>query len=298
MRVLVTGGTGYLGQAIVRALTARGHVAVPFSRASGGDVRDRAALTTAARTVDAIIHSAALVSIWRPRAQDFDDVNIGGLRNVIAAAADAGLSRIVYTSSFLARPPQGASAPLAGNDYQRTKAAALIDAQRAVDRGAPITIVVPGVIFGPGLLSEGNLIGRMVSDHLAGQLPGLVGPDRIWSFAWVNDVAAAHVDALERGAPGEIIEAGGHNLPQRAPFEWLRQTRGTRLPFTLPTWAASLVGHLELTRARLTGRLPLVTPLTVEIFRHDWPVGGRPSAPFSDQMARMLAELAVPGPRT
>ena len=59
-----------------------------------------------------------------------------------------------------------------------------------------------------------------------------------------------------------------------------------------------LAGHLELTKARLTGRLPLLTPPTVEIFRHDWPVGGRPSAPFSDQMARMLAELAVPGPRT
>lgn len=278
----------------MRALTARGHHAVPFSRATGGDVRDRAALTAAARTVDAIIHSAALVSIWRPRAQDFDDINIGGLENVLAAARDASLARVVYTSSFLARAPQGRSAPLNGNDYQRTKAAALEVAQRAAADGTPINIVVPGVIFGPGLMSEGNLIGRMVADHLAGRLPGLVGPDKIWSFAWVDDVANVHVDALERHTTGQILDAGGHDLPQRAPFEWLKNERGVRMPRTLPAWAATLAGHLELTKARLTGRPPLLTPPTVEIFRHDWPVGGQPSAPFDDQMRRLLASGAPP----
>ena len=91
MRVLVTGGTGYLGSTICRVLTARGHQAVPFSRTSGGDVRDRAALSAAARHVDAIIHSAALVSIWRRRAMDFDDINVGGLENVLSVAREHGL---------------------------------------------------------------------------------------------------------------------------------------------------------------------------------------------------------------
>lgn len=287
MRVLVTGGTGYLGSTICRVLTARGHVAVPFARATGGDVRDRAALSRAAADVDAIIHSAALVSIWRPRALDFDDINVGGLQNVLDIARERQLRRVVYTSSFLAQPPAGHSAPLRANDYQRTKADALIVARRAADAGAPIVTIVPGVIFGPGLMSEGNLIGRMVADHLAGRLPGLIGPDRIWSFAWVEDVAAAHVDALDRGADGAIIEAGGHNLPQRAPFEWLQQTRGTRLPRTLPAWAGTLAGHLELTRARLTGRMPLITPATVDVFRHDWPLKGVIGGTFEGQMAQM-----------
>lgn len=285
MRVLVTGGTGYLGQAICRALTTRGHVALPFARSTGGDVRDRAGLAAAARDVDAIVHSAALVSIWRPRAQDFDDINVGGLENVIAASAAAGHTRLVYTSSFLALPPRGEASPLNGNDYQRTKAAALVVAKHAAASGVPINIVVPGVIFGPGLMSEGNLIGRMVADHVAGKLPGLVGPERIWSFAWVDDVANAHVDGLERGATGEIIEAGGHNLPQRAPFDWLQKTRGIKRPRTLPAWAASLVGHVELTRARVTGRMPLLTPATVEIFRHDWPLSGAASRAFDEEMS-------------
>src|ERR1700736_4464473 len=97
MRVLVTGGTGYLGRAVVQALAARGHEPVVFARSAttsglagklvDGDIRDRGALERAAATCSAICHMAALVSIWRRRAADFDDVNVGGLRHVIDAAA-------------------------------------------------------------------------------------------------------------------------------------------------------------------------------------------------------------------
>src|SRR5437763_10603789 len=117
MKVLVTGGTGYLGRAIVRALAARGHQLVIFARTAtrsglpgtliDGDVRDGAALERAAAGCDAISHSAALVSIWRRRREDFDDVNVGGLRNAIAAAAAVKIPRLLYTSSFVALPPRG-----------------------------------------------------------------------------------------------------------------------------------------------------------------------------------------------
>src|SRR5687768_16587266 len=91
MRVLVTGGTGYLGRAIVAALRSRGHTAVVFARqpragdgdAIAGDVTDGDALARAARGVDAICHSAALVSIWERDPSRFDAVNVGGLRNAI-----------------------------------------------------------------------------------------------------------------------------------------------------------------------------------------------------------------------
>src|SRR5258705_416722 len=115
MKVLVTGGTGYLGRAVVRALSGRGHDLVVFGRSAtrsglpgtmiDGDVRDAAALERAAVGCDAISHSAALVSIWRRRRQDFDDVNVDGLRHVLEAAHSLGIRRIVYTSSFLALTP-------------------------------------------------------------------------------------------------------------------------------------------------------------------------------------------------
>src|SRR5579864_1838202 len=131
MRILVTGGTGYLGRAIVTALGNRGHELVIFARSASraglpgtaldGDIRDPDAVSRAAAGCDAISHSAALVSIWRRRSQDFDDVNVGGLRNVAAAARRHGIGRIVYTSSFLALPPRDAATPVAANDYSRTK---------------------------------------------------------------------------------------------------------------------------------------------------------------------------------
>jgi farnesol dehydrogenase len=297
MRVLVTGGTGYLGRAIVRALLDRRHEPVVFARAAvtaglpcaaiDGDVRDHAALGRAATGCDAICHTAALVTVWRPRARDFDDVNVGGLENALAAAREIGARRIVYTSSFLARPPAGPRDPLRMNDYQRTKTVAAAVARRARAAGAPIVILTPGVVYGPGRMTEGNLLGRMLGDHLAGRLPGLIGADRIWSFAWVDDVARAHVAALEHPSPAGEYELGGENAPQIRPFEIARDLRGTPLPRRLPYWLASAVGAVEETRAKLTGRPPRLTPATVEIFRHDWPVG-------SDEAARDLGYTTTP----
>ena len=219
MKVLVTGGTGYLGQTIVRALAARGHDPVVFARSAtrsglpgrlaDGDVRDRDAIARAAAGCDAALHAAALVSIWRPRPQDFDDVNVGGLKNVLDAAARCGLGRIVYTSSFLALAPRDQPAPLEANDYQRTKVAADRVAADAVAAGAPLIRVYPGVIYGPGLLTEGNLVGRLIADHLQRRLPGLIGPENLWSYAYVNDVAQGHCAALERGATGARYVLGG-----------------------------------------------------------------------------------------
>src|SRR6266487_2398228 len=160
MRVFVTGGTGYLGRAVVRALAARGHDLVVFGRtatrsglpgqAIDGDVRDAPAIEHAAAGCDAISHSAALVSIWRRRREDFDDVNVGGLRNVLAAATHHGTQRIVYTSSFLALPPRDRDAPVPANDYARTKILADRTADDAVKSGAPLVRVYPGVVYGPG----------------------------------------------------------------------------------------------------------------------------------------------------
>ena len=282
MRVVVTGGTGYLGSAIVRALARDGHDAVAFSRrasagrlpgtAIDGDVRDRAAVARAVEGADAVCHAAALVSVWRPQPAEFEAVNIAGLRTVLDVCAGLRTPRIIYTSSFLARPPADSSHVLSANDYQRTKAGALDIVRRAAAGGLPIVSLVPGVIYGPGPATEGNLVGRLIRDHLAGNLPGIVGPDRRWSYAHIDDVADAHVRALTDGRAGEEYVLGGENAPQRRIFEIVREVTGRPLPRMIPValaWAAAVV---EEARARLTGRAPLLTRGVVEIFRHDWPL--------------------------
>jgi len=285
MRVLITGGTGYLGGALVGALLAAGHRCVIFGRTAtanapqdalvepiDGDVRDRAAVYRAATGVDAICHSAALVSIWRARASDFDEVNVGGLQNVLDACRAHGIARMAYTSSFLALPPAGRSTPITANDYQRTKVAGLALARTAVAAGTPVVTLIPGVIYGPGRPSEGNLVGRLVRDHLARRLPGIVGADRIWSFTHVEDVVRAHVAALTMGHGEAEVIVGGENAPQVRLFEYLREMRGTALPRRIPFSAAWVLASIEEARTRMTGRPPLLTRGAIEIFRHDWPL--------------------------
>jgi len=280
MRILITGGTGYLGRAIVSALAAAGHTVVVFARAAtgsglpgtlvDGDIRDAAAVERAAAGCDAIAHAAALVSIWRRRPQDFDDVNVGGLRNVVAAAKRHGIGRILYTSSFLALPPRDARAPLAANDYQRTKALADRAADDALRDGAPIVRVYPGVVYGPGTFSEGNLVGRLIADHLRHRLPGVIGPEHPWSYAYVDDVAAGHRAAFDRGEVGGRYALGGENATLDRVFDIVRAVTGRRRPWRIPFPIADAMGAAEELRVRLFGGTPLVTRGAVEIFRHDW----------------------------
>ncbi len=312
MKILVTGATGYLGRSILAACRAAGHDTVAFSRrasqagvpgeAIDGDVRDAGAVGAAVAACDAVCHSAALVSVWRPRASEFDEVNVGGLRNVVAAVRRAGTDRFVYTSSFLALPAAGGAEPGAWNDYQRTKAVAAREADQAVRDGLPLVRLFPGVIFGPGAMTDGNLVGRMVADHVAGRLPGIIGADRIWSFAWVEDVAAAHVAALERGRAGERYFVGGENQRQMAVFEALRDLTGRRLPRRIPAPVGVAVGLIEEWRAAMTGHVPLLTVGTVEILQRDWPLDstlatrdlGYHITPVRDGVKRLVEELERP----
>jgi nucleoside-diphosphate-sugar epimerase len=280
MRVLVTGGSGYLGSAIVRALARHGHEPVVFARrasaaelpgrAVDGDIRNRAEVMRAAGGVDAVCHCAALVSVWRPRFSEFDEINVGGLETMLQVVGALGIPRLVYTSSFLALPRPGVLTARHADHYQRTKVLARQVALTAADSGAPIVSIVPGVIYGPGIATEANLVGRLIADHLAGRLPGIVGADRCWSYAFVDDVAEAHVRALEQPDVGGEYIVGGENAPQMRLFEILRESTGVPLPRGVPFAVAGAAALFEEARARLTGRTPALTRGVIEILRHDW----------------------------
>mgnify|MGYP001218839837 CR=1 FL=1 len=308
MVVLVTGGTGYLGRHVAQAVAARGHTPVVFARrasraglswrAVDGDVGDAASVLAAASGCDAICHAAAKVEI-AGAADDFARVNVDGLRHVVAAARALDLRRLVYTSSFLAGPPADGRPLARTNHYQRTKAEAAAVAREAAAAGAPLVVLVPGVVYGPGAWTEGNLAGRLLRDHLRGRLPATLGAHRTWSFSFASDVAAAHALALTHGTPGAWYGIGGPNLPQMAMFEWVRATRGRRLPADLPVGLARLAGAVEEARTRLFGGTPRLTRGAVEILAHDWPVDstaaerdlGYRITPFDEAMRRTVEDI-------
>ena len=186
----------------------------------------------------------------------------------MACCAFACVRAVTKASTIL--PPFGATAPIDANEYQRTKREARDVAVAAARGGAPIVTLYPGVVYGPGAATEGNLVGRLLRDHLAGRLPGIIGADRQWSFAYVDDVARAHVAAVETAhAAGEYTLGGENATPMRA-FEIAQHLTGAKPPRRIPAPVAYAIAAVEEVRARFTGHSPVLTRGAVEIFLHDW----------------------------
>jgi len=293
MKVLLTGATGFLGRTVARHLAARGHalrvLARPTSRLEGlpegaevaaGNVTDALSMACAAEGCDAVVHMAALVKIWVPAPEDFEAVNVVGLVNALAAARSAG-ARLLYTSSFMALGPSGAGAldaerphpgPPFRNLYERSKARADALAREAAAGGQDVVILYPGVIYGPGDMTEGNIVARLVADHLNGRLPALVGPgDRRWSYAFVENVAEGHALALEKGRSGDRFVLGGENATLARVFDLVREIAGVPPPrLRIPYGIASALGRAQWVWAELTGHPPQLTHGEVGVFREEW----------------------------
>jgi len=107
-------------------------------------------------------------------------------------------------------------------------------------------------------------------DHLRGRLPAVIGPERLWSFAFVDDVAAAHVAALAHPQPARDYVVGGVNAPQQTIYEFLRDARGCPLPRRLPAPVATAAALACELYAALLQRPPLLDRGVAEIFQHDW----------------------------
>lgn len=295
MKILVTGATGFLGRRTVAALAPRHELRLLVRPGASrerfpagvdfvaGDVTDLPSLASGAAGCDAVLHAAALVKIDAPAAE-FDRVNIGGLENVLAAAAEARVARVVYVSSFIALgPTEGAaggelderaeSRPRTWiNDYQRTKTISDMRARRAIAEGAPLSVVYPGVIYGPGELTEGNILVRHLLDLAHGRLPALVGKaERLWNYVFVDDVASGIVATLEQGPTGRRYMLGGENVTQGELYRLVAELGGIRVPrLRMPDFVATASGAAMKAWARLTGGVPRLTPDLVEIYRHDW----------------------------
>ncbi|MBI3268162.1 MAG: SDR family oxidoreductase [Planctomycetes bacterium] len=281
MKALVTGATGFLGARLCRALRDRGwevailrRAASPLAPLEGlelthhvGDVTEPATLAPAMRGADAVFHLAASLSFWRAEADAQRRINVEGTRNVVQAALDARVKRLVHTSSVAAvgiPTPYGPADELlpfspasAKINYFKTKHEAEEEVRAAVARGLDAVIVNPSAVFGPGDYRFQS--GRVIRDIHRRALPAYTSGGT--SVVDVDDVVDGHLAAFEKGRKGERYILGGENLSWEEIFRKVAREVGVPAPsFRAPTavlWLAA--GALELHARFLTHKHPLVT---------------------------------------
>jgi len=283
MDALVTGGTGFIGANVVRALLADGRSVRVLARKGGdrralvgcavemveGDLLDPPSLRAAVRGARHVYHVAADYRLWAPDPRALYRANVDGTRHVLEAACEAGAARIVYTSTVgaVGIPHDGTlgdeTTPVSLHDmvgaYKASKFLAERVAEELAARGAPIVIVNPSAPVGP-LDVKPTPTGQMVVDFLLGRM--VASLDTGLNLVHVGDVARGHLLAAERGRAGERYILGHRNLSLMEIFRLLARITGIPAPRVRVPYAAAWLAALGMEGvSRLTGRAPRV-PLT------------------------------------
>jgi NAD+-dependent farnesol dehydrogenase len=329
MRVLLTGATGYVGSRVAARLAAAGHAVLALVRSGGesrvpagcravtGDILDAGALKRALGGCDALVHMAALVRTWVRDSREFDRVNIEGVASALRCAEECGTGRIVYTSTIVALGPTDGEIRDEAidrsdfrfhTDYERSKWVADRLVRERAASGSPVTTLYPGVVYGAGASTQGNLLRATLESYLKGRLRVRLGRgDLRICYAFIDDVAEGHLLALEKGAPGRGYILGGENATQDRLFSILHELTGLRGPHrSMPYLAAEIAGRALRAASWLTGIPPAFTDGVVSTFRHEWAYSsdracreiGYRITPLHEGLRRTLAGMghAAPGP--
>lgn len=287
MTTLVTGASGFVGAAVARQLLAQGHEVRALVRPSGdrrnlqglalslveGDLGDPDSLRRAVAGCEWLFHIAADYRLWVPDPQAMLRVNVAGTETLLQRAGDAGVKRIIYTSSVAAlglnqdQSPADEETPVLLENmighYKRSKFIAEQAVRKLVaTQGLPVVIVNPAAPLGPRDVKP-TPTGRIVLDTLRGKMPAYVQTGL--NVVHVDDVAQGHLLAFEKGAPGERYILGGENMTLKAILDAVCACAGLAPPrIRLPRAALYPVAWLAEGWAKLSGITP---PVTVDSLR-------------------------------
>lgn len=287
--ILVTGATGHIGNVLVRklldkgekvrALVWRGEDTTPLKNLDVeqvlGDVLEPASLEPAMRGVETVYHLAGIISIMPGRNPFVWRVNVEGTRNVLEAARHAGIRRLIYTSSIhaIARAPHGVTMDESlgfdqnnpYGEYDRSKAAASLEVQKAAGQGLDAVIVCPTGVIGPYDF-RGSEMGEVIRS--ATEAHTMLYVEGAYDFVDVRDVADGLIAARERGRCGESYILSGHKLSVRYMLETVREVTGKafasiKVPFSLAELAARYTPwYYQRTQAK-----PRFTPYSLEVLQ-------------------------------
>ncbi len=264
LNIFVTGATGFIGSHLVPILIKRGHrvtclvrdparadVKLQGATLVQGDITDRASLRAAMRGAERVFHLAAWYTVGVIDKRKMRAINVEGTRNVLEVALELGAEKIVYTSTAgvfgntrgkIVDETYRVDVAELSSEYERTKWQAHYAVAVPLQReGAPIVIVHPGIVVGPGDTSP---LVRLYDFYLR-RTPMMFGARSGGSWAHVNDIAEGHALAMERGRVGEAYIIAGPSFTYRdAMLQWQAITGIPAPRVWLPGWFAATFAQL------------------------------------------------------
>lgn len=258
MKVFLTGGTGFIGGAVARALRERGDEVRALVRRPeratelselgcaliAGDLGDESAIRQGLEGCEGAIHGAAIYEVGVPASahEGMYETNVRGTERVLGAAREAGVPRVVYVSTIAAfgntrGEVVDESYRHPGRDYcsyyEETKHLAHEAALRLIEQGLPCVIVQPGGVYGP---HDHSALGDVIDRFVKGRLPALAFPDLGLNLVHRDDIVSGILLALDRGRPGQAYVLGAEITRVKAMIETLASVTGRRPPrLTMPT---------------------------------------------------------------
>jgi len=281
MKVLVTGATGYVGHNLAMALAKIGnivHVLVrntnsefipkhPLIKVFEGDITKKETILPAIENCETVFHTAALVRARRTKPTDFFDINVEGTRNMLEAAAQAGVKKFAYTStagvigSSLKKDMREDDPRVIGfnTDYELSKFLAEKLVKEYASLGLHTVIAVATKVFGPGLdthpqISINSVIRRYITSPISfSPLPAYY----VSNYVFIDDLVQGHLLLAAKGRKGEKYILGGENISYRDFFKKLRLISGIkRIVLPIPQWIAAIFGAMHFILYKIKGKDP------------------------------------------
>jgi nucleoside-diphosphate-sugar epimerase len=292
MNIMITGGTGYVGQRLVSKLLSQGHTIHLLCRKKPeddffqnanlkffmGDLQSRDVLKQAMCGCEQVYHVAAYARAWARDPKTYFKINVEGTVNVLDAALETGVKRLVFTSTgatFGASNGKPISEDMIRmhdffTEYESSKFMAEEKLQHYVRRGLHACMVHPLRVYGPGVWTESNVISMMIKSYVEGDWHIIPGNGKtLGSFSFIDDLVDGHILAMEKGRAGEKYILGGPNLNFNEFFSLLKKiTSKNYLLVKIPVPVLMLFGWKEEMLSKF-GKEPLITRKWIKKYHHN-----------------------------